>query len=100
MAKLPLDYHPDARAEADAAFDYYRERSPMVAEAFYRELEKAQASIQDSPESWATYLHDTRRFLLDRFPFVIVYHLAEQRIEIVAVAHGYRRPGYWAGRLT
>jgi len=39
IASLPLDYHPEARCEADAAFDYYRERSFKIAEAFYLELE-------------------------------------------------------------
>lgn len=99
MASLPLDYHPEARCEADAAFDYYRERSFKIAEAFYLELERANAAIRNSPDSWAAYLHGTRRYLLDQFPFVVVYRVTEQRIEIVAVAHGHRQPGYWADRL-
>ena len=100
MAKLPIDYHPAARSEADAAFDYYRERSFRIAEAFYLELERAGAAIRNSPESWAAYLHGTRRYLLEQFPFVVVYRVAKHRIEIVAVAHGHRKPGYWAERLT
>ncbi len=55
--------------------------------------------IQDNYERWPTYLYGTRRYLLKRFPFVIVYRAAESRIEIIAVAHGRRRPGYWAARL-
>ena len=100
MAKLPVDFHPEARFEADAAFDYYHERSPRAAEAFYLELEKAHSAIQDSPESWERYLYGSRRYLLDRFPYIIVYRVTEHRIEIVAVAHGHRKPGYWAERLT
>jgi toxin ParE1/3/4 len=99
MARLPVDFHPEARLEADAAFEHYRERSPRAAEAFYLELEKALTAIQASPDSWADYLRGTRRYLLKRFPFVIVYRVTEHRIEIVAVAHGHRRPGYWADRL-
>ena len=100
MAKLPLDYHPEARSEADAAFDYYRERSSRAAEAFYVELERAGTAIRNSPESWAAYLYGTRRYLLEQFPFVVVYRVTEHRIEFVAVAHGHRKPGYWADRLT
>ena len=73
MAKLPVDFHPEASLEADAAFDNYRERSPRAAESFYLELETALTAIQDSPERWAEYLHGTRRFMLRRFPFVVVY---------------------------
>jgi toxin ParE1/3/4 len=100
VAKLPVDFHPQVRLEADEAFERYLERSPKAAEAFYRELEKARTAIQDSPESWAEYLYGTRRYLLERFPFVVVYRITEYRIEVVAVAHGHRKPGYWADRLT
>jgi toxin ParE1/3/4 len=99
MAKLPIDYHPEARSEADAALDFYLERSPSAAESFYRALEESHAAIQDSPESWASYLLGTRRFLLNRFPFLVVYRVTESRIEIIAVAHGHRKPGYWVHRL-
>lgn len=73
MAKLTVDFHPEARLEADVAFDNYREHSPRAAESFYLELETALMAIQDSPERWAEYLHGTRRFMLRRFPFVVVY---------------------------
>jgi toxin ParE1/3/4 len=99
MAKLPIDYHPEARLEADEAFDWYLERGRTVAERFQRELETAQAAIQKSPAAWAKYIHGTRRYLLRRYPYVVVYRVTEERIAIVAVAHGRRKPGYWADRL-
>jgi toxin ParE1/3/4 len=66
---------------------------------FYLELEAALKQIQVHSERWPAYLYGTRRYLLKRFPFVIVYRAGESRIEIVAVAHGRRRPGYWAARV-
>jgi toxin ParE1/3/4 len=99
MAKLPVDFHPDASFEKDAAFDWYAHRSAHAAEAFYVALEDARTSIQISPESWAEYLFGTRRYLLKGFPYVIVYRVTHHRIEIIAVAHGRRKPGYWKDRL-
>jgi plasmid stabilization system protein ParE len=99
MARLPIDYHPDARLEADEAFDWYLERSRTVAERFQRELATAQTAIQKSPEAWAEYIHSTRHYLLRRYPYVVVYRVAEERIEIIAIAHGRRKPGYWVDRL-
>jgi plasmid stabilization system protein ParE len=46
----------------------------------------------------APYLENCRRILLHRFPFFIVYRFRQARIEIVAVAHARRRPGYWRER--
>jgi len=34
-----------------------------------------------------------------RFPFSIVYYVADDTIRIVAVAHAKRRPGYWRTRV-
>jgi plasmid stabilization system protein ParE len=40
----------------------------------------------------------TRRLLVDRFPYQVVYRLRETEIVIVAFAHLKRRPGYWKHR--
>ena len=99
MAELPLEFHPDARWDAIEAYDWYAERSQQAAEAFQRELQDAGSAIQRFPLRWATYLFGTRRYLMKRFPFVVVYRIAPERIEILAVAHGRRKPGYWKERL-
>jgi len=99
MDRLPLEFHPDARIDAIEAYDWYAERSQQAAIAFQDELQDSGRAIQHSPELWAYYLFGTRRYLMKRYPFVIVYRLATDRIEIIAVAHGRRKPGYWKERL-
>src|ERR1700759_3458821 len=100
MAKsLPIEFHSEARSEADTSLAYYLERSRSAAECFYQELESALEQIQTEHDRWPSYLYGTRRYLLKRFPFVIVYRSTESRIQIIAVAHGRRRPGYWMARL-
>jgi toxin ParE1/3/4 len=98
MAKLPIEYHPAARQEADAVLDCYLERSVAAADAFRLALEDSHVAIQDSPARWASYLYGTRRYLLSKFPYLLVYRATEDRIEVIAVAHGHRKPGYWADR--
>jgi hypothetical protein len=36
---------------------------------------------------------------LRRFPFTIIFREADAGVEIIAIAHGHRRPGYWRDRL-
>lgn len=81
------------------AYDWYASRSQSAADAFQEELQNAGNHIQQSPERWAHYLFGTRRCLLKRFPFVIIYRVTTERIEVIAIAHGRRRPGYWKDRL-
>jgi toxin ParE1/3/4 len=46
------------------------------------------------------YLHGTRAYLLRRFPYIVAYRIAEHRVEVLAVAHGHRKPGYWSDRVS
>jgi hypothetical protein len=40
-----------------------------------------------------------RRRNLDRFPYAIIYHpLPDDVLEVVAVIHQMRKPGYWEER--
>lgn len=74
--------------DALEAYEWYLERSEPA----------AKAAIKRSPLMWGNFLWGTRRYLLKKFPYAIVYRLHESEIEIVAVAHGKRKP-FWRGRL-
>jgi len=100
MSSRRVDIHPEAIAEAQAANRWYRERSPSAAAAYLAELDLAVAAIAENPEMWPRYVHGTRRYILHRFPFYLVYRETADRIEIIAVAHGRRKPGYWKDRVA
>lgn len=94
-----LEILDDALADAEDAARWYAELSDAAGGAFVDELEHAIAAIQRMPASWPRFVHGTRRFLLKRFPYSIVYRANDHRIVIVAVAHAHRRPGYWRERV-
>jgi hypothetical protein len=43
-------------------------------------------------------VNGTRRVLLRRFPYSIVFYDFEDEMVIIAFAHARRRPGYWRSR--
>jgi plasmid stabilization system protein ParE len=94
----PVEFHPAAVDEAEAAALWYAARSPRAARAFDAELAAAVDRIAESPLRWRRHLHGTRRVVLRRFPYLVVYRVDADRVLIVAVAHGHRRPGFWRGR--
>jgi toxin ParE1/3/4 len=98
VARPSVRLHPDAIAEAKAAYEWYAEHNRSAANAFISELDHAISQIQTGPEFWTIHLHGTRKFLLRRFPYGIVYRITESAIQVIAVAHGRRRPGYWQSR--
>lgn len=99
MDDRPFWFHPDASVEVLVAHDHYATASIAAGAGFQTELENARLAIARDPEMWASYMFGTRRYIMRRFPYVVVYRPTETRIEIIAVAHGHQRPGYWAERI-
>jgi len=73
-------------------------RNPTVADAFLLELDAAIASIAEGPSRWPRIHGRFRRYLLHKFPFSVVYLERPDFIEVIAVAHHRRKPGYWSKR--
>jgi toxin ParE1/3/4 len=99
MASKRVEFHEAASLEYEAAFDWYLERSETAAAKFVEEVSRAIAKIAEAPQLWPAGRLATRGFPLARFPFVIVYRELPGIVQVVAVAHGRRRPGYWKQRL-
>lgn len=100
MPDREVEFHREAAAEYDAAFGWYLERSTDAARKFDVEVDRALTQILQAPQRWAAGSHNTRKFLLRQFPFTLIYRervLGD--IQVVAVAHTSRKPGYWKRRL-
>ena len=98
MPGFPVVFHPDAVEEAQAARQWYLVRSQSAADSFLAELDLGIEAISQAPERWMLFKYGTRRYLFHRFPFQLIYRVVDKRIQVVAVAHGRRRPGYWKSR--
>jgi len=92
-------FDPEAWLELEAADEWYRQRSPEASVRFLAAVHEALETIVEGAQRWPKYVHGTRRFILYRFPFSIVYLDEPTVVSIVAVAHNKRKPGYWKDRL-
>ena len=98
MPSISAVFHPGAVEEAQAARQWYAERSQSAADSFLDELDQGIEAISQTPERWPLFKHGTRRYLFHRFPFQLVYRVVDNQIQVVAVSHGRRRPGHWKSR--
>lgn len=96
---LPVDVHPEAQQEIIGSLRYYENNDPIVAEDLDARIDAAVDLIAAKPGTWSPYLHGTRRYLLDRFPFSLIYRETEGVIQLIALAHHRRKPGYWSERI-
>ena len=94
----PVEFHEEASAELESAFDWYLVKNERIAFEFLEEVDRAIELIAQNPERWPVSARNTRTYLLRRFPFAVVYREFPSIIQILAVAHGRRRAGYWKGR--
>jgi toxin ParE1/3/4 len=99
VARRP-ELHPEALAEADAGVLWYLDRSPRVAERFIAAIDTALERICEAPERWPPYVAGTRRYVMLKFPYFIVYKVTPQAVYVYAIAHAKRRPDYWKERLA
>lgn len=90
--------HAEAEAEVDAAFEWYWGQSRNAAIGFLEELSRLQSQIRRNPRQFPLVTPTLRKALLNRYPYYLLFHQKEARIEILVVAHAKREPGYWKSR--
>lgn len=95
MADFPVRLHPSAEEEANNARSWYAKRNSSAAEAFLVELDAAVFVISEAPSRWPRIYGRYRRFPMRTFPFSIIYLVRRDFVEVMAVAHHRRKPGYW-----
>jgi len=94
-----VEYHPEAKSEIQESGIWYEGKVDGLGLEFLLAVKDAESKILQNPELWPIYEAGTRRYLMQRFPFAVIYLVSENRIQIVALAHCKRRPGYWENRV-
>ena len=95
---MRLRIHPQAEAEFLSSVDFYSDESIQAAQHFIEEVGRALDEISVAPLRYVRYEGETHFKPLDRFPFSIVYRIKEEEVQVIAILHQARRPGYWQGR--
>ena len=88
----------EAEIELWEAAVFYENRCAGLGLDFEKEIKTALEGIQQAPERWPIQKDGTRRCLVHRFPYFVVYVLHEGNLWVIAFAHCSRRPGYWSDR--
>lgn len=94
-----LIFHPDIQFEIRDSYKWYESRARGLGEDFLSELESAFQIIKEIPDTWPLIAKNFRRYLLDRFPFGVIYQKKNDQIYVVAIMHLSREPGYWIERV-
>jgi hypothetical protein len=95
---LKFSFHPEAKFELTQAVEFYQTREINLGAEFLDEVFGAITRIVEYPQAFPNFSPNTRKCLINRFPFAIIYQIRKEEIFIIAITHLSRKPGYWKER--
>ena len=94
-----VGFRPEAALDVRSAYLWYEEQQTGLGEEFLAGVEKALEAVLAFPESHPVVHRETRRVLVERFPYGIYYRVSSGEVTVVACMHGARDPDAWQSRL-
>jgi toxin ParE1/3/4 len=96
---MRIEYHPAIEAELAEIRDYYNECSPNLGADFINEFERQALRIASMPSRWMVVRGNTRRALMKRFPYLILFRVVDDAaIRVTVIKHERRHPSYGLDR--
>jgi plasmid stabilization system protein ParE len=93
---MNIDFTFSAAAEKEIreSFNWYEEQSVGLGVRFIETIDVALNSISKNPEAYHKKRANNREFVVDKFPYIIVYQFSqkENAIYIVHIFHTSRNP--------
>lgn len=91
-------FHIDAESEMIEAAEYYESRQKDLGKRFLESVRSLLHQIRINPGIFKTVNNNIHLAKTSIFPYGIIYREKENCLEILAVMHLKRKPGYWKSR--
>jgi len=98
---MKVRYVYSVEIELDEAIEYYNYQLPGLGMEFYKEVSNAIERIIHFPSAWTKIGRFTRRCLIKRFPYAILFSFDKNENEIIvlAIANLHRNPIHYKDRI-
>jgi plasmid stabilization system protein ParE len=91
-------FTPQARAEYTEAVEWYAEQTPGLEKRIRADFNAVRTRIARNPQHFPIALRDTRRASLRDFPYIVIFRIAADAVQILAFFHTSRDPQAWHRR--
>lgn len=88
-----------AELELTEAVDYYNGQSAGLGFEFAAEVKATLGRIVACPEAWSAFSKRSRRCIVTRFPYGVLYQISDRDLLVVAIMHLRRSPRKWRASL-
>lgn len=89
--KYKIIVRPEAEDDLKEAFSWYEDKRTGLGYDFLLHVDVGINFINRNPEIHPIEYKGTRKHLIKRFPYKIIYLIEEEKIIVLAVIHGKRR---------
>jgi len=97
---MHIEFTEPATIELDDAIEYYELQLSGLGKKFFTEVIETLEIISKFPQSFTQNSEHTRKAVLRKFPYNLIYSFLDNKIYIIAVAHQNRVPEYWINRAS
>ena len=87
-----------AQKDIEDAARWYEAQRTDLGGRFLDEIQSAFSLIAENPKLYPEIYRQTRRAMLQRFPFGVFYRMRGSVVSIIAVMHSSRDPKQWMTR--
>ena len=93
-----VKFHKDDESEMIVAAEYYESMQKDLGKRFLESVRSLIHQIQINPGIFKTLHRNIQLAKTSIFPYGIIYREKNDSLEIIAVMHLKRKPGYWGKR--
>lgn len=99
---MTYNYQLSEEAESDVykCYVWYEKQKTGLGEEFLRVLDAAEKAILSNPKTYRIrYKKKVRAFVVDRFPYLILYIVNGDDIDVISVFNTNQHPKRWKKRV-
>ena len=97
--KYRATIRPEAENDLKEAFSWYEDKRQGLGHDFLLQVDAGLKLIERNPKIYSPEHKGTRKHVIKRFPYKVVYLVEKERIIVLAVIHGKRSPNLIKKRI-
>ncbi|MBI5916624.1 MAG: type II toxin-antitoxin system RelE/ParE family toxin [Bacteroidetes bacterium] len=94
-----IELHEIAEEELWEAVDWYDAQKEKLGREFAKELQEVVRLLKDNPQQFPKAFKDKRKAVLRRFPYVIIFEIHGNTVNVLTIFHTSRNPKIWRERV-
>lgn len=93
-------FSPEAEIELDDAYNWYDAQCEGLGHLFVHSIKTSIEIILRHPDCWPLVGKYTRRCLITKFPYLLLYTYENNEVYITCIGHQHRNPDFYKDKYV